>query len=277
MPAPNRKGPMPLDVIDLRAFYGSPLGEVARRLVVRVVRQQFSNCAGFSVLGVGYATPYLEIFRKEAVRVLAFMPAEQGVVNWPSSGPSASALVEPTIMPLPDSSIDRALIIHALETSDHPRALLAEIWRILTPGGRIIVVAPNRSGVWARFDSTPFGHGQPYSLGQLRALMREALFSPTQWTEALYAPPFRSRTLLHSAAALERIGAFISLPGAGVLIVEATKLLYRPVGVRRSLRQAAPQFEPALSPSAIASERRLGRGLSLNSRFGTGANSIPII
>ena len=88
---------------------------------------------GAGVLGIGYATPYLGVFLEEAVRVLAFMPAQQGVVNWPSSGYSASALVEATAMPLPDSSIDRAILIHGLEITEHPRDLLAEIWRILTP------------------------------------------------------------------------------------------------------------------------------------------------
>lgn len=243
---------MPLDVVDLRSFYSSALGEVARRLVGRVIRERFANCTGYSILGVGYATPYLGIFREEAVRVLAFMPAEQGVVNWPSSGHSTSALVEQTMMPLPNSSIDRVIAVHALEVTEHPRELLAEIWRILTPGGRVAIVAPSRSGLWARLDSTPFGHGQPFSRGQLRELMRETLFSPTHWAEALYAPPFRRRTLLHSAPVIERVGAYLSLPGAGVLIVEATKQLYRPIGLRRTAQQSLPVLEPALAPQACS-------------------------
>jgi len=250
-PDKRQEDKMPLDVVDLRSFYNSPLGEVARRLIGKIVRERFSNCTGYSILGFGYATPYLGIFRDEAVRVLAFMPAEQGVVNWPSSGHSASALVEPAMMPLPDASIDRAILVHSLEITEHPRELLAEIWRVLTPGGRVLVVAPSRSGLWARIDTTPFGHGQPYSLGQLRDLMRQTLFSPTHWDEALYAPPFRRRTLIHSAAMLEQVGASLSLPGAGVLIVEATKQLYRPVGVRKAAQRALPGFEPKLAPEAI--------------------------
>lgn len=239
---------MPLDVVDLRTFYSSALGEVTRRQVGRVIRQRFANCTGYSVLGIGYATPYLGIFREEAVRVLAFMPAEQGVVNWPSSGQSASALVEQTMMPLPDSSIDRVIAVHALEITEHPRELLAEIWRILTPGGRVAIVAPSRSGLWARVDSTPFGHGQPFSRGQPRELMRETLFSPTHWAEALYVPPFKRRTLLHAASFLEQAGAYFALPGAGVLIVEAMKQLYRPIGLRRSV----PALEPSLAPQPFA-------------------------
>jgi SAM-dependent methyltransferase len=242
---------MALDIVDIRSFYASPLGEVAQRLVGRILRQRFSNCTGLSVMGVGYATPYLDIFRDEAVRVLAFMPAEQGVVNWPGSGLSSSALVETTMMPLPDSCIDRVIVVHALETAEHPHELLAEIWRILTPGGRMIAVTPSRGGLWARVDTTPFGHGRPYSRSQLRELMRETLFSPSYWTEALYAPPFARKLFVRSANAFERVGARLSLPGAGVLVVEANKQLYRPVGVRRVKHHGLPQLQPVLAPPAL--------------------------
>lgn len=238
------------DVNEFRSFYASPLGDLARRLIGRIVRARWDNCVGYSVMGLGYAAPYLDRLRGEALRTLAFMPAEQGVVNWPATGRSASALVEPDMLPLPDAAIDRALVIHALEAAENPNALLEEVWRVLTPGGRTIVVVPSRRGFWARGDGTPFGFGQPFSKGQLRALMRETLFSPIHWTEALYAPPFRSRFFIRSATAFERAGAAIGMPFAGVFIVEATKQLYRPVGVRRTLRRALPTLGHALAPSA---------------------------
>lgn len=245
---------MPLDIVDLRSFYDSALGQAASRFIGRAIRARFQSSVGQSIMGVGFATPYLDIFRGEALRVLAFMPAMQGVVNWPASGLSASALVEPAIMPLPDSCIDRVLVVHALEIAEHPRELLGEIWRILTPGGRMIAVAPRRAGLWARLDTTPFGYGQPYSRSQLRELMRDALFSPTYWTEALYVPPFERRIFLRSASLFEGIGGKLSLPGAGVTIVEATKQLYRPIGVRRLARSALPQLQPVIGarPAGIA-------------------------
>jgi SAM-dependent methyltransferase len=240
---------MPLDVVDLRAFYDSPLGEVARRLVSRVLRTRWERqVSGMRVLGVGYATPYLDDFKVQAERVLAFMPAAQGVMHWPSNGRSATALVDATMMPLPDASIDRMLIIHALETGEHPRDLLEEIWRILAPGGRVFIVAPSRTGLWARLDSTPFGHGHPYSRGQLHDLLQEALFLPIFWGEALYVPPFESPSLLRSAPAFERIAGRFSLPGGGVHVVEATKQLFRPVGPRRAVSRIAPELAPAMEP-----------------------------
>ena len=241
---------MALDVVDLRSFYASPLGQVARRRLSQMMRERWGNCVGLSVVGIGYATPFLDMLHGEAMRTLAFMPAEQGVVNWPVQGRSASALVDTTMLPLPDSCMDRVLLVHALETLDHPRDVLSEIWRILTPGGRLIVIVPNRRGLWARADRTPFGQGQPYSKSQLRELMRDTLFSPVHWAEALYMPPFARRYLLSIEPAFEALGSRLGLPGAGLHVVEATKQLYRPVAMRR-VRRRLPQLEPALAPSPV--------------------------
>ncbi|HEY8382106.1 MAG TPA: methyltransferase domain-containing protein [Microvirga sp.] len=238
---------MSVDVTDLRAFYASPLGGVTRRLVGRAIDRFWGPLIGLRIMGLGYATPYLAAVRPEGERTLAFMPASQGVVNWPGTGASASALVDPLMMPLPDASIDRVLVVHALETVESPSELLHEVWRILTPGGRIIVVAPNRRGVWARVDTTPFGHGQPFSRSQLKSLMRQTQFSPEGWAETLYVPPLRNRYFLQTAVAWERVGVGFNLPFAGLHIVEATKQLYRAVTVRspRRATRLAPVFMPA--------------------------------
>lgn len=239
---------MQLDVVDLRTFYAAPLGIVARRLLGRAVRTRWPETRGLCVAGIGFAVPYLDVFLGEAERVLALMPAEQGVVNWPAEGASAAALVERAMIPLPDSSVDRLLLVHALETGDSPGELLSEVWRVLTPGGRLIVVAANRRGLWARMDTTPFGQGQPFSRGQLTNVLREALFSPVHWAEALYVPPIPRRLMLKSAMAWERLGTTLSLPFAGVHIIEATKTLYRPVPVR-SARRVPVRMQPVLVPT----------------------------
>ena len=112
---------MPLDVNDLVAFYSSPLGDVSRRLIGRVLRARWDNCArAVDARARLSAGPISSAFATRRERALAFMPAEQGVVNWPASGRSASALVAPDMLPLPDASIDRALVVHALETAEHP-------------------------------------------------------------------------------------------------------------------------------------------------------------
>ncbi len=241
---------MPLDVHGLQSFYASPLGAVARRLIGRVLRERWEDASNLSVAAIGYGTPYVDRFRDSARRCLAFMPAEQGVVIWPGGGRCSAALVDTQMLPLPDGSIDRLLLAHALEAADRPDALLEELWRITAPEGRILVIVPSRRGVWARTDSTPYGQGQPYSKPQLRDLLHKAEFSPVFWGEALYAPPVARPFMIRAAPTIERIGAALGLPFAGVHIVEAIKQVYRPVGVRAVARARLPPLKPILAPSA---------------------------
>ncbi|QCK84885.1 class I SAM-dependent methyltransferase [Phreatobacter aquaticus] len=235
------------DVVDLRAFYTSSLGMVARRMVNRAIRAHWAGARGMTVVGLGYCTPYLGLFREDADRSLAFMPARQGVIHWPTARPGRSALVEDDMLPLPDAAVDRMLIVHALEMSDDVGSLLGEVWRVLAAGGRVLAVVPNRRGLWAQRDTTPFGQGRPYSSRQLTELMRQSSFTPVAWSQALWVPPIRESVVLRSAAAWERVGSALSLPFAGVHLVEATKQVYKPAAVRRE--RAVEIFRPSLAPS----------------------------
>jgi SAM-dependent methyltransferase len=245
-----------MDVVDLRNFYAQRLGVVARRFVGRGIRARWRDTRGQRVVGVGYATPYLGLFREEAERCLALMPAAQGVVRWPSTRPALAALVEEDELPLTDSAVDRVLLVHALEMSPDPIELLREIWRVLAAGGRLLAVVPNRRGVWARTDTTPFGHGRPYSRTQIMHLLRDTWFTPTAWGEALYVPPIPRRWFLRSAGAWERTGAALSAPFPGVHIVEATKQVYRTIPARRERRRLVPALKPVLIPSPGATAIR---------------------
>jgi len=238
-----------MDVVDLRNFYAQRLGTVARRFVSRGIRARWSDTSSLRVLGIGYATPYLGLFREQAERCLALMPAPQGVVRWPSSRPALAALVEEDDLPLTDSAVDRVLLVHALENSSDPVGLLREVWRVLAGGGRLLAVIPNRRGLWARMDTTPFGYGRPYSRTQITHLLRETWFTPTGWGEALYVPPIARGWFLRSAVAWERTGATLSAPLAGVHLVEAVKQVYRPIAARREKRRLVPALEPALAPA----------------------------
>jgi SAM-dependent methyltransferase len=238
---------MNLDVVDLRNFYGEPLGRIVRILLRRRLRQMWPQITGDRLLGIGYATPYMRPFRDEAERLMGFMPARQGVVNWPGEGPSATALVDDTNLPLPTSSVDRVLLVHHLETAENPSETLREIWRVMAPGGRLIAVVPSRTGVWARVESTPFGVGRPFSRGQLDVLLKDSLFSPIDWQGALYTAPFSRRFLIRSAPAMERIGATLWPALSGVIIVEATKQLYQGLPARTRARRV-PVFGPVLVP-----------------------------
>jgi SAM-dependent methyltransferase len=215
-------------VVDLRDFNATSLGQVARRMIRRRLRLLWPDLGNLRVLGIGYATPYLGLFRGEAERVMALMPASQGILAWPAEVPNAVSLAEESELPLPDNSIDRVLLVHALEGSEQVRPLLKEVWRVLAGGGRLLVVVPNRRGIWARLDRTPFGHGHPYTPSQLSRLLRDERFTPERSAAALFVPPTGSRMILRAAAAWENLGERWFTRFAGVALLEAAKQIYAP-------------------------------------------------
>src|SRR5579864_5657457 len=229
---------MASDVVDLRDFYRSPLGQIARRMIRRAIQQVWPDLRGMRLLGIGYATPFLAAIGSETERTLAVMPASLGVLRWPAEGGNRVTLAEEGELPFADYSIDRVLLVHALETSEEVRAMLKEVWRVLAGGGRLLIVAPNRRGIWARLDRTPFGSGRPYTFSQLSQLLRDEQFTPIGADAALFIPPARHRMMLRSAAAWERIGKRWFPSFAGVVLVEATKQIYaKPEAVRAPRRR----------------------------------------
>ncbi len=234
-----------MDVVDLRDFYAGDLGRVTRRMIRRKLRAIWPDVAGQSVLGFGYAGPYLQSFHGEAGRIISAMPAGQGILHWPDEAPNLTCLVDEFELPFDDLSMDRVILVHALECAEQVRPLMREIWRILAGSGRLLVITPNRRGLWARFERTPFGHGQPYSSRQLSRLMRDTMFTPVETHRALYVPPVRSRMMLSAAPALENLGARFFTTFAGVIVMEAVKQIYagQPLAEARQSRSvlALPQ------------------------------------
>ncbi len=202
----------------------------------------WADIPGERLVGIGYAVPWLDRFAAGCERAIAFMPAAQGAVHWPAGGPSATALVCDRELPLVDASVDRILMIHALEHSENPHETLAESWRVLAPGGRLMAVIPNRRGLWARLEHTPFGTGRPWSRRQLAGLLRETGFTPERWSDALHFAPFRRASMLRFHPALERAGRRFWPVFSGVIIVEAQKQIYQGIAVtaRSSRRVLVP-------------------------------------
>jgi SAM-dependent methyltransferase len=214
------------DVVDIRDFYATSLGQMTGRILRKHVRAIWPNVRGERIAGIGYATPYLRLFQEEAERVVAVMPPGQGVLRWPPSGPNLSVLADEAELPLPDVAFDRVLLVHAIERTEALRPLLREVWRLLADGGRVLIVVPNRRGVWARIEATPFGHGQPYTGMQLSRLLRDNLFTPWSTRSALFAPPLRRRLNVAAAPAWERAGARWFQAFGGVVMIEAAKQIY---------------------------------------------------
>ncbi len=245
---------MHLDVQDLRTFYyRKDLGrEVQASLRARVL-QLWPEAKGQTVAGFGFAVPLLRPYLENARRVVALMPGPQGVMPWPSNRPNVSVLCEETHWPLETGHVDRLILLHGLETSEHPSHLLEEAWRVLGPGGRAIFIVPNRAGLWARRDATPFGYGRPYSIGQLETQLRKHQFLPERQLGALYQFPSDRKVWMKSARLLEKVGRQMpTVIAGGAFVVEASKRVYPPKGRIQKVpeRRAIPVLEGMTKPVA---------------------------
>ena len=225
----------------LASFYASRGGETAARLVAARLAALWPALPGRSVLGLGWAAPYLGLWRAEAHRCIGLVPAHIPGAQplAPPETPCATLLAEEERLPFPDDSFDRVLLVHGLEAAENARRLLREVWRVLRDDGRVMLVVPNRTGLWAHLDRTPFGHGQPSSRGQIERLLARHLFRAERREAALFVPPYGLGRIGSTAPVLEGAGRVLCPRLAGVFIVEAEKDLFAavPAGAVRLRRR----------------------------------------
>src|SRR5205085_12571096 len=121
---------MASDVVDLRDFYRTVLGQVARRMIRRAIQRVWPDLHAMRLSGLGYATPFLSALAGDTERTIALMPAALGVLRWPLERRNLATLADEGELPFADSSIDRVLLVHALETVDEARPMLKETRRL---------------------------------------------------------------------------------------------------------------------------------------------------
>ena len=208
------------------AFYKTARGAVTARLLRERLIGLWPSVGGLSVLGIGFPMPYLRPWRDGAYRCIAVTPGYNGDWRWPRNRPCLTCTAPEDALPFPDLSFDRVLIVHGLEVAENARRMLREAWRVLRDDGRLLLVVPNRTGLWAHLETTPFGHGQPYSARQIERLLEANLFRGERRDTALYIPPVQWRLVLRLAPLAERIGRKLLPSFAGLTLTEAVKDVY---------------------------------------------------
>ena len=229
-------------VYELKAFYASQPGRLVRRLLAGHIREIWPDLTGMRMMGYGYTVPYLRAMGEHAERSFSIMPAGHGVHQWPEGEPNRVCIATEGELPVETESVDRILLVHALEHAESPQVLLHEMCRVLKSSGRLMMVVPSRMDMWARADWTPLGHGTPYTAGQINHYLQESLFVHERTEKALYMPPFRSFFFMRTAFALEDIGHYV-FPGlAGLHLIEASKQVYSGAGHKQLTRAGARRY-----------------------------------
>ena len=214
------------DVQALADFYATGRGRVVARLLRRHLSTLWPDLSGQTLLGLGYTAPFLGLWRHRAAACIDGVTAAASPAPGTTearAAPVAGCLLHDELLPFPAACLDRVLMVHALETAADGQATLRAALRALRDDGRLLIVVPNRNGLWAHSESTPFAEGAPCSTGRIERMLARALFSVERMEGALYCPPADLRPLLRFGRALEVAGRYVSPRLAGVLVVEAVK------------------------------------------------------
>lgn len=240
------------NILNLREFYSSPLGRFVRRILRAKVMKLWPSINEDTLLAIGYAVPILRQWLNPRARIVSAMLEEQGVVYWPKEGANISFLCSLKDLPIEDESIERVVLMHAIETASDPNLLLREIWRILKGNGRLLIIVPNRRGFWTHTEKTPFGFGRPYSALQLKNSLCNHGFTIEKMQSCLFFPPVENKLFLSLAMIIEKICPWLFPGFGGVLIVEASKQVFKPILVKTKAVRESLALKPSFRcPSAL--------------------------
>ena len=233
---------MRTSVTSLEQFYATGRGLAAQSMVNRRLHSLWPHLEGHDVLGFGYGLPYLAEYEKGAHSVIHAMPNGQGAVAHRSRRGNNTVIVPEPLLPFPPATFDRALVVHGLEETPDLGTLLSELWRVMKPEGRIVVIAAARAGLWSRSDKTPFGAGRPFSRGQLSNALKTAQFVPLVRSGALYSPPLKIFCGPRMTNTVEKFGETVWPGFSGLVLVEAVKRLYAGHERRAHKKLIRPSF-----------------------------------
>ena len=225
------------------------MGVAMQRVLLQRIMRIWPSAKDDSILGIGYTSPFLEPYLEDSERILICMPAHQGAAYWPTGSNNRVFLSHESSLPLSENTVNRVLMVHSIENSEQLSWMMEEAWRVLTPGGRLLVVAPNRLGLWSHLGSNPFGSGRPFSKSQIKDLMTEHDFTVLRSEGALFMPPSNYPTIGKMADWLEKTGQWLCPIMGGVWLVEAEKQVYasirQQVTVRRGYHVPVRAAKPA--------------------------------
>ncbi|MBW8309013.1 MAG: class I SAM-dependent methyltransferase [Candidatus Paracaedibacteraceae bacterium] len=215
-----------MDISDLLKFYASSLGTEVQNRLATLITDLWPSVKCNTFICHGFPFPFLNEMAVEAERMAVFMSPHIGIMNWPLEGKNITALAEEGDLPLGDDSVDRLLLLHSLEFCQNPKNFLREIWRVLAPEGRAIVIVPNRRSLWSHLTHTPFGHGNPYSMGQLSSVLKENQFDICQKIRSLYMIPSEFWHNTPTASIAEALNKTFAGKLSGVVAIEVKKRIY---------------------------------------------------
>ncbi|MGI6368380.1 MAG: class I SAM-dependent methyltransferase [Anaerolineae bacterium] len=210
------------------AWYDEQLGATVHRLQQELVLQLARPVAGERALDVGTGTGHyahrlatlgLTVSALDAsAEMLAVAQSKPGEIDW--------RLADAHQLPFPENSFDLVVSVTALEFLKDPAAAIADMLRVLRPGGRLVLGTLNARGPWGemyremgRDPASPFFHARLLTSEELVALL--APYGTVTWNSAVFVPP--SGRGLALAAAREFLGRLFQRDRGALLVGKVVK------------------------------------------------------
>lgn len=215
---------MTCSVKELSDFYKTPLGEVVHVYINDIIKKFIPDTTKNQfILGLGYVTPYLTKKLIQNNTILSFTFDKMGGITWPNIACSQTAIVHDHHLPITNKVIDRLIIVHGLEYCQNSEQLFKEINRIIAPDGEILIIFPNKAGIWSHTSNTPFAYGEHYTMSQLITALSKSGLTIISKERFLYFPPTQSLYTQAFFAPVEMMGAYFIPFFSGLNAITAKK------------------------------------------------------
>ena len=123
---------------------------------------------------------------------------------------AAQIQASPAMLPIASDSVDLVILMHHLSNSSEPHAVLREVFRILIPEGKLVIVDFNpvslwglRHGLQSWLEHVPF-KGHFYTAKRIDDWMQLLGFDQHQHYRVGYQPPIQKPGLLRHLSWLEK-------------------------------------------------------------------------
>ncbi|MBO8128593.1 MAG: methyltransferase domain-containing protein [Peptococcaceae bacterium] len=219
---------------DYDRWYETPLGSMVEKLEYDLFYKIAKPKAGEKALDAGCGTGRLALdLAGKGVSVTGIDTSEAmlAIARSKVQDQNKVQFLRGNMEAIPAASETFTLVIAftSLEFTGQPEAAVRELWRMVRPGGRLIVAALNAWSPWAWWRSRKTGHSvfakahffSPWEL--LRLLARNTGERCLVWNTAVFIPPGANSCIIKTAPVWEVAGRLFFKPLGALIIVRVDK------------------------------------------------------
>jgi ubiquinone/menaquinone biosynthesis C-methylase UbiE len=205
------------------SWFETALGHTADLLEKDLLYRLAQSCVGDRGLDVGTGTGHFALDLAAHGLTAVGVDLSTSMLDVARDKDTAVHLLrgDASALPLASESFDVVLSVTALEFIERRQQALNEMWRVVRPGGRLVVGVLNSWSPWAwarrresRQQETPFSHARFFNAWEFVRLLRH--LGPVTWSSSVFVGP--GGRGLRYAWKLERAGRVLLKPFGALLV-----------------------------------------------------------